>query len=617
MLAALSMIEANDQIHHRAQDLLKRGRPLEALRLLRQLLQHTHVIEYEYDDWLSGTVEAYRLLGRLEESGHVLVYLQRFSDARAAFPQAVAPVDVARCRELEARRAPAGQSEPLFLDAARGYTEAGRHVLAALAFAAAGATGIKDARRSWERVLADPRLRARPYEQALVHFNLGLAARRDDDKATCNRHLVQAQRLLEEVADEFESRNERERAFDCYAIILQIGKESGAFENLAEGYINCIRVLKEDNLKYYVLQYYEDFLRMALDREEFHAAATVFREAADYARRLGLIWDRGYMKRAAETWWKAAEKNERDGGPAELTENAYLASIDCFNSIGDFFHVKESYTHLSALALPEKKRQRYTRVTARYADASPEQIDAAAFPDYLRQQHAYPAIWELDLIEWELDGDHAAVCASIVGDLRYADMIRRRALNVLLLHLDARPATDDPNLLAQIAQSLGELQAYPALRPLERLYGHAHPLVRRGVMKALKHLYFKRTFLLIARGLRDESKEVREAALEAVAALHFPSAFDPLTRIFREHEDRHIKATALESLGRISTLEAGEFLLEVMRFEPEPLRDVARRLLAQFDNQDIFPILRRQLELESGPARAQLEAILRSGGSVR
>ena len=136
-------------------------------------------------------------------------------------------------------------------------------------------------------------------------------------------------------------------------------------------------------------------------------------------------------------------------------------------------------------------------------------------------------------------------------------------------------------------------------------------------MKALKHLYFKRTFLLIARGLRDESREVREAALEAVAALHFPSAFDPLTRIFREHEDRHIRATALESLGRISTLEAGEFLLEVMRFEPEPLRDVARRLLAQFDNPDIFPILRRHLELESGPARAQLEAILRSGGVAR
>ena len=58
----------------------------------------------------------------------------------------------------------------------------------------------------------------------------------------------------------------------------------GQFENLAEGYVNCIRVLSEDNLKFYVLQYYEDFIKLALERGEFHAAATLYHEAADYAR---------------------------------------------------------------------------------------------------------------------------------------------------------------------------------------------------------------------------------------------------------------------------------------------------------------------------------------------
>ena len=132
-------------------------------------------------------------------------------------------------------------------------------------------------------------------------------------------------------------------------------------ENLAEGYINCIRVLKEDNLKFYVLQYYEDFLRIALEREEYHAAATVFREAADYARRVGLIYDRGYMKRAAETWWKAAEKNERDGGPVEITENAYLAAIDAYNSVGDFFHVRESYKQLAKLGARREEAEALRR----------------------------------------------------------------------------------------------------------------------------------------------------------------------------------------------------------------------------------------------------------------
>lgn len=607
-------MEANDQIHRRAQELLRRGRPLEALRLYRPLLQYTHTIEYEYDEWLGGAIEAYVQLGRSEEAAYALVYLQRLAEARVLFVAAQSPVEAARCRELEARRLAAGPADELFLEAARGYATAGRNVLAALSYASAGALGQKEARHSWERVLEDPRLRLRPYEQALCHFNLSLAARRVEDFGACNRHLVQAQRLLEEQADEFEARGERERAFDCYGVLLQIGRESGSFENVAEGYINCIRVLKADNLKYYVLQYYEDFLRIAIEREEFHAAALMLREAADYARRLGLIYDRHYLKRAAETWCKAAAKNERDGGPVELTENAYIAAIDSFNSIGDFPHVRETYLRLGELALPDKKRQRYARVAERYADASEEPVDAAGFPDYLRHQQAYPATWEQDLVEWEFDGDPVAVCAFIVGDAHYMDAIRRRALNVLLLYLESRSTAEEPSLLAQIAQGLGELQAYAALRPLERLYEHADPRVRAGVMRALKQLFFKRTFLLIQRGLEDENPEVREAALEAVAALHFPAAFDRLSRIFRESEDQRVRRTALESIGRIPTVEAGEFLLEVMRHEAQPLGELAQRLLARCDVPEIFPILRRQMELETGPMRAQLEQILYGTG---
>lgn len=607
-------MEANDQIHRRAQEFLRKARPLEALRLYRQLLQLTHTIEHEYDEWLVGAIEAYRQLGRSEEAAYGLVYLQRFSEARALFTTAKTPVEVARCRELEARQLSAGQADEPFLEAARGYATAGRHVQAALSYASAGALGPKEARHSWERVLEDPRLRARPYEQALCHFNLSLAARRIEDFAACNRHLVQAQRLLEEQADEFEARGERERAFDCYGVLLQIGRESGSFENVAEGYINCIRVLKADNLKYYVLQYYEDFLRIALEREEFHAAALMLREAADYARRLGLIYDRHYLKRAAETWCKAAMKNERDGGPAELTENAYLAAIDSFNSIGDFPHVRETYLHLAELALPDKKRQRYARVAERYAHASEEPVDTSGFPDYLRHQQAYPATWEQDLVEWELDGDPVAVCAFIVGDAHYMDMIRRRALNVLLLYLESRSEGEEPSLLALIAHGLGELQAYVVLRPLERLCEHPDPKVRAGVMKALKHLFFKRTFHLVQGGLEDENDEVREGALEAVAALHFPAAFDRLSRIFRESEDQKVRRTALESIGRIATVEAGEFLLEVMRHEAPPLCELAQRLLAHCDVPEIFPILRRQMELETGPMRGQIEQILHGTG---
>jgi HEAT repeat protein len=346
----------------------------------------------------------------------------------------------------------------------------------------------------------------------------------------------------------------------------------------------------------------------------------VCREAADYARRVGLIYDRGYMKRAAEIWWRAAEKNERDGGPVEITENAYLAAIDAFNSVGDFFHVRESYRKLQALALGEKKQKRYADVVSRYAEVWQEAIEAAPFPDYLRQQHAYPEIWYLDLIEWELDGDPEQVCATIVGDLRWADMIRRQALVALLAFLELKsrpsapgaPADLDPIGLGAIIQALGAMQAYPVLRPLERYWEHPHEEVRRSVMRATHRLFFKRTYELIKRGLKDPATTVADAALEAMAHLNFPHAFDPLIRIFRESEESRIREAALETIGHITTLEAGEFLIEVLRYETEPLREHARRLLAKFENPDVLPILRKHLELENGPARQSLEAIVRA-----
>src|SRR5581483_5355531 len=284
----------------------------------------------------------------------------------------------------------------------------------------------------------------------------------------------------------------------------------------------------------------------------------------------------------------------RDGGPVEITENAYLAAIDAFNSVGDFFHVRESYRKLGALALGDKKQRRYHDVVSRYAEVWQEAIDAAPFPDYLRQQHAYPDIWHQDVIEWELDGEPEQVCATVVGDLRYADQIRRRALVALLTYLDLRakpgapgpPADLDPLGLGAIIQALGQMESYAVVRPLERYFEHPSEEVRCAVMRAMHRLFFKRSYGLIKRGLGDPSAKVREAALEAMRHLYFTHAFDPLTRIFRESEDGKIKEAALDSIGSIGSLEAGEFLIEVLRYEGDPLRDQARRLLAKFERPD-------------------------------
>jgi tetratricopeptide (TPR) repeat protein len=468
-----------------AESLSAQGRYAEAERYYRDLVGQTHVIDYEYDDWLRRLAEIYNLLRRRGEAGYVYLYLHYFDMARDCFPGDDGRLARARVLEVEKR----------WHEAALAYQDARMPVHAAVAFERA--KQYKQAAQAWEGLLSDPALRDRPYELALVHFNLGMALMRTEPEANAGRRaLIDSQRRLEQVAEDFETRGERERAFDCYQILLKLGKDSGSFENLAEGYINCIRVLKDDNLKFYVLQYYEDFIKLALQRGELHAASTLYQEAADYAVRTGLPYDRHYLGQAAATWQKCAEKSVAEDSPVELTENALVAGVSCYSAVGDYVAVRAMYERLSDLGLPEKKRNRYTRIATRYAKASQDMRDAPEFPEYLKQQHAYADIWFVDLLEWELGGDPHHVAASIIGDLRYPDGIRRRALVVVLTLADAalRHEEASPETLATVAELLGELQSYAALRPLERLYEHTEPAVRRAAVRALRFLFFKRSF---------------------------------------------------------------------------------------------------------------------------
>jgi tetratricopeptide (TPR) repeat protein len=590
---------------NRAWSLMRAGRYEEAVQLFRQVCAETHIIDQEYDRMARGLAEGLTHLGRRREAAYVLLYLHEFDTARSLVV-GQSPLDEARIMEQQGAHSAAAQR----------YLAEQRFVLAAIAHERAGSAA--EARRCWERALSDGRAVQTPYVEALIQFNLGYCCAREQDEAGAT-HLVNAQRLLEEVADEFETLGQRERAFDCYQILLEMGRRSGAFENLAEGYLNCIRILKEDNLKYYVLQYYEDFLREASERQELHAAASLYREAADYCLRMGLIYDRHYLKSAAETWMQVAAKNLSEGGPAELSENAYLAAVACFNTLGDYHMVGEAYRQLCTIGLSARIRQRYEGIAERYQGTAQRAVEAPPFPSYLKQPHAYPEIWYMDLVEWEHDGDVVAVCASVVGDTSYPDVVRRRALIVLLecLEEEARHAgPPDATHLARVAERLGDLQIYVVLRPLERLFEHLDVRVQRGAMRALRFLFFKRSFGLLNKGLASSDTSVKQAAKEALGRLYFNHAFDPLVRIFREQEDSEIKATALQSIGRIPSLEAGDFLIEVLRYEPEPLRGLAKRLLVAFENRELVPILRQHYQMETGALREDLEQILRQVGAA-
>jgi tetratricopeptide (TPR) repeat protein len=625
----------------RARTALDRGRPEEAIQYYRRVCSETHTIEEEYNRWLRGFAEAHARLGHVRHASYIYLYLHEFAHAlQPLTDEGESAGDRALILLQQERFEEAGQVYQRleqFVSAAIAYersaaaqrgdavctscsrTNAGDVATclgcgSPLPFDAAGARdSLGRARACWESLIGRPSLAGRIYERALGAFNLGFCCLKLGDAAG-QAQIVMSQRLLEEAADQLETEGLRERAFDCYQILLEIGRRSRAFENLAEGYINCIRILKEDSLKYYVLQYYEDFVRVAVEQDEYQAAASLYREAAEYCLRSGLVYEQYYLRHAGEMWIRTAEKALVDGVPAEMAENSLLAAVECFNAIEDYTNVGATYRRLSLLELSRGRRERYELIARRYDGITARPNAVPGLPDYLKLSHAYPDIWFHDMTEWEQAGSPLTTCAAVVGDRRYPDVVRRRALNILLYILDGGLESTEGR--AWIAESLGDLQVYPVLALLERLYeapdrSVVEPAVQRGVMRALRVLFFKRSFVVLRKGLLSEHGEVKQAAIEALGRLRFTHAFDPLVRIFRESEDADVRGTALRSIGRIPSLEAGDFLIEVLRHEPKPFRELAERSLVNFENREIYSILRQHYQLERGEeARAAMGRIL-------
>jgi hypothetical protein len=588
----------------RADRALRGGRPREALALYGALLAKVQVFEAGlYESWLEGALAAYQALGRSREAGYVLLGLRRFSEAQRHFPAAERPLEWALAASKLGRHG----------EAARVLAEAGHPALAAVELEAAGA--YTAARLEWERVIRDGRIAGLPYETALAHFNLGEALLRTNDRAGAERELTVTQRLLEALADEFETRGERERAFDCYSILLRLGKDTGSFENVAEGYLNGIRILASDDQKFYVLQYYEDFLSYAVEHKEWYAAATLAREAAEYSLKAGLVYDRHYLARAAELWAMTAKQNEAAGGPSDLSENALHAAIDAASALGDLSLAGRLYAELAALPLSAKKRTRYRMLARRYADSSAAPPPPSGFPEYLRRPGAYQDVWRQDLIEWELDGDPTAVLARLIVDRTDHNRFARLALRAALLCNAPTFSQQDPQATAELALALGRIQVYEVLRPLERLYEHTAPQVRAAVMGGVGQVYCKRSFNLVRKGLVDGAPAVADEALRALRGLRFRDGFDPLTRIFRESAEERVRVAALETIADVGSVEAGLFLLDVVRHETGALRKTAEARLGAFGGDEIAPLVRQVLDVEVGERRESLEQILRALGS--
>ena len=577
-------------VKERADRALRGGRHAEALALYANLLSRVQAFgPGVYDGWLEGALAAYRALGRRREAGYVLLALRRFVDAQRNFPVAEAPLEWALCASKQGAHA----------EAARVLQAAGHPVLAAIELESGGE--LAAARAEWERALGDPRLSGRPYETALVHFNLGEVLLRMEERDAAGRAMTEAQRRVEELADEFESRGDRERAFDCYGVLLRIGKDTGSFENVAEGYLNAIRILAADDQKFYVLQYYDDFLNHAVDRGELYAAATLAREAADYSAKAGLIYDRHYLGRAADLWARTAAQNEEAEGPRDLSENALLSGIDAATALGDLTLVSKLYESLAELPLGDKKRDRYRSLAEKYRGGNVPAAAVTGFPEYLRRSGAYQDVWRQDLIEWELNGEPTAVLARLVVDRTDHLRFSRLALRALLLASAPGFSLDNTVAATELAMALGRIQVYEVLRPMEKLFEATRSSeVRAAVMTGVAQVYCRRSFGLVRQGLQDPSRAVRDEALLALRGLRFRDGLDALLRIFRDSGEEAVRVAAIETIADIGSLEAGMVVLDAVLHEAGAVQSAAEARLGVFSGDDLLPILRHAVEVEGG-----------------
>jgi HEAT repeats len=613
------MIEEIEILREQARAAMARGDNAQAVTALLSAASKTHAADRDYDAVLRPLADVLAKTGDPRRALTVVEALASNDPSAWSRAKAILPAVPA------SDRARALGAQGFTVEAAREAEEAG--MVACAAFYRETAGDWPGARALWARLASRGQVAATGaasvdgesmYVAALVRFNLARCARQCQDAPQLREATVACVRLLEEAADHFESIGQRERAFDCFQVLAQIGRDGGAFEDVLEGFVNSVRILREDHLKYFALQHYDEAIGAAAERGEAGAAATLAREAAGYARSLGLgPASGGYALRQAELWRMSARQNLDRGAPPEIAENALLASIVAFGEIGQATRVGQVYGELAALDLDPARREHYGRAAQRYAKVKDQPLETAvaARPAVARGTAHFNEVWRADVLEWERAGSASEACADVMLDRRFPEFMRRRAMLARLTAIEVEGVAGDrgpasERLRVRLAGELAQVQLYAVLSPLEHLFTSPERRVKIAVLEAIETLFFKRSFATVRAGLADADPRVVAQAVKAVGAFQLEHAFDPLARLVRESSNPDARAAALGALAHIDTIEAAELLLGVLEHGSNAERAVAAAALKE-TSATKFRLLTRQILANGTSNEPRLHGVLR------
>jgi tetratricopeptide (TPR) repeat protein len=609
------------ELRDEARSARSRGDLARAHASLYAALQHTVARE---EDYVGAAAELRDLLAQAGDFRKALTLDWYAGNERSqrALVERVPPIDRARTLLAWADRNPDRErAKATYAKAADEYEQAGLVAQAAIAGERGG--DFVRARALWSRLshlLGSSG--ADLYAAGLARFNLARTSLRTGDKGAAREAVVGAVHLLEEAADRYETIGQRERAFDCYQVLIAVGRESQEFEHVLEGYVNVIRILREDHLRYYAIQSYEEAVAAAEKQGEVAAAATLAREMAAYARKeaLGQVSSFATLTQA-RLWQEVAALSQKRRAPPEIAENALLAAVIALGEAGQYRQVGNVYGALAELPLEEARVKHYVRARSRYRDASDLGIDAAPLAAHLRHEVGFPEVWHVDLVEWEQGGSASQAAGDIILDpSQWSEVTRRRAMLARLSALDVEvhvaPGQRHPSAeqYVRLAEQLALVELYTILSPLEHLFRRPEPEVRAAVVKALSRFLYKRTFITLREALADPDSTIVQEAAKALEELRFPHAFDPLARIYRESQSPGVRASAVRALAKIDTLEAAEMLLGIIQHDGTEERTAAVEALKRARGPKFPDLAREQLKQLTGPARAAVREVLQSRG---
>ncbi len=600
-----------------AERLVRQGNVAEGVRLLTGVLGQVYATEEEYSSVVQTLGRV--LAGAGDPSGALTCawYLGDAASADAVLPRVPSPD---RARTLSARglkmREGDARAQGLLQEAAAEHEAAAQVAQAAVCREKAGDWAT--ARGLWSRLSQQISGGAEGdlYAAGLARFNVARTSRNVGDMRTAREATVSSVHHLEQAADRYESIGQRERAFDCFHVLVEVGRQFDTSEHVLEGYVNLIRILSEDNLRSHALQSYEEAIGYLRQREEISAAATIAQEMGAYARRQGLPAVANHaLDLQAELWRQVARSTMARGGPPDIAENALLASVMCYAEIGQFQKVGAVYVELAHLPIEASRCAHYARASKRYEAAADERIEAAAWSTSWQKESAFPDVWHVDLVEWEQRGSVADACADVLlAPQGWSDVVRRRALAGRMVALRVEGARATAESLVELVNAIESIELYSMLSPMERLARAEHASVRAAVAKALGRFLYKRTFLSLRQLVADPEAAVRQEANRSLEQLRFPHAFDPLARIYRESSDAGTRASALKALAHVDTDEAAELVVGVLVQAGPGERDAVMAAVSGARNDRLLEAAKKALAT-AGAAGEPLHALLRARGA--